>query len=59
MMDYALKPPSSTQEINIEKINSTNDYLSLMNPDDQKLLQNHINIHIWQEKFYRMITRFY
>ena len=36
MMDYALKPPSSTQEINIEKINSTNDYLSLMNPDDQK-----------------------
>lgn len=35
-MDYALKPPSSTQEINIEKINSTNDYLSLMNPDDQK-----------------------
>ena len=36
MMDYALKPPSSAQEINIEKINSTNDYLSLMNPDDQK-----------------------
>ena len=34
MIDYALKPPSSLQEINIEKINNTNDYLTSMNPDD-------------------------
>ena len=37
MIDYALKPPSSPQEINIEKINSTNDYLSSMNPENQKI----------------------
>ena len=37
MIDYALKPPLSQQEINIEKINSTNDYLTSMNPDDQKI----------------------
>ena len=37
MIDYALKPPLSQHEINIEKINSTNDYLTSMNPDDQKI----------------------
>ena len=37
MIDYALKPPLSQQEINIEKINSTNDYLTSMNPDEQKI----------------------
>ena len=36
MIDYALKPPSSQQEINIEKINNTNDYLSNMNTEEQK-----------------------
>ena len=35
MMDYALKPPPSLQEINIEKINCTNDYLKLMNQNDK------------------------
>ena len=37
MIDYALKPPLSSQEINIEKINSTNDYLTTMNPDDKNI----------------------
>jgi len=37
MIDYALKPPLSQQEINIEKINKTNDYLTSMNPDEQKI----------------------
>ena len=37
MIDYALKPPASQQEINIEKINNTNDYLKTMNPDEQKI----------------------
>ena len=37
MIDYALKPPLSQQEINIEKINNTNDYLTSMNPDEQKI----------------------
>ena len=37
MIDYALKPPSSQQEINIEKINNTNDYLSKMNTEEQKI----------------------
>ena len=37
MIDYALKPPLSQQEINIERINNTNDYLTSMNPDEQKI----------------------
>ena len=36
MIDYALKPPPSQEELNIEKINRTNDYLSSMTLDDQK-----------------------
>jgi hypothetical protein len=39
MIDYALKPPASQQEINIEKINNTNDYLMTMNPDEQKIFE--------------------
>ena len=39
MIDYALKPPSSQEEINIEKINSTNNYLNTMNIDDQKVFK--------------------
>ena len=39
MIDYALKPPSSQEEINIEKINSTNNYLNTMNTDDQKIFK--------------------
>ena len=39
MIDYALKPPLSQQEINIEKINSTNDYLSSMNADEQNIFK--------------------
>ena len=37
MIDYALKPPPSQEELNIEKINRTNDYLSSMTLDDQKI----------------------
>ena len=37
MIDYALKPPASQQEINIEKINKTNDYLIKMNTEEQKV----------------------
>ena len=37
MIDYALKPPTSLQEINIEKINNTNDYLTSMNLEDQNI----------------------
>ena len=39
MIDYALKPPSCQEEINIEKINSTNNYLNTMNTDDQKIFK--------------------
>ena len=39
MIDYALKPPSFQEEINIEKINSTNDYLSSMNADEQNIFK--------------------
>jgi hypothetical protein len=39
MIDYALKPPATQQEINIEKINNTNDYLMTMNPDEQKIFE--------------------
>ena len=37
MIDYAIKPPASTQEIDIEKINNTNDFLTSMNGEDQKV----------------------
>ena len=37
MIDYALKPPILQNEINIEQINSTNDYLKCMNPDEKKI----------------------
>ena len=37
MIDYALKPPTSLKEINIEKINNTNDYLTSMNLEDQNV----------------------
>ena len=37
MIDYALKPPASQQEINIERINKTNDYLIKMNTEEQKV----------------------
>ena len=39
MIDYALKPPSSQEEINIEKINSSNNYFNTMNIDDQKIFK--------------------
>ena len=39
MIDYALKPPASQQEINIEKINNTNDCLMTMNPDEQRIFE--------------------
>ena len=39
MIDYALKPPASQQEINIEKINNTNDYLMTMNQEEQKIFE--------------------
>ena len=37
MIDYALKPPISQEEINIEKINNSDNYLALMNPNDQNI----------------------
>ena len=37
MIDYALKPPISSQEINIELINSSPDYLKAMKPEEQSL----------------------
>ena len=37
MIDYALKPPISSQEINIELINSSPDYLKTMKPEEQSL----------------------
>ena len=37
MIDYALKPPPSQEELNIEKINRTNDYLTTMSSDDQNI----------------------
>ena len=37
MIDYALKPPIITEEINIEKINSSSDYLKTMNIEEQSL----------------------
>jgi hypothetical protein len=37
MIDYALKPPVTSEEINIEKINSSSDYLKSMNNEEQSL----------------------
>ena len=37
MIDYALKPPISQEEINIEKINNSDNYLAIMNPNDQNI----------------------
>lgn len=37
MIDYALKPPATSEEINIEKINSSSDYLKSMNNEEQSL----------------------
>ena len=37
MIDYALKPPSSSDEINIENINSSSDYIKTMTTEEQSL----------------------
>ena len=38
MIDYALKPPITTEEINIEKINvSSSDYMKSMNLEEQSI----------------------
>ena len=37
MIDFALKPPLSSEEINIEKINSSSDYIKSMNIEELSL----------------------
>ena len=37
MIDYDLKPPSSSEEINIEKINSSKDFLTGLNSAEKKI----------------------
>jgi len=37
MIDYALKPPITSEEINIEKINASSNYIKTMNPEEQSI----------------------
>ena len=37
MIDYALKPPLLTEEINIEKMNSSSDYIKSLNTEEQSI----------------------
>ena len=37
MIDYALKPPITSDEINIEKINTSTDYIKSMNQEEQSI----------------------
>ena len=37
MIDYALKPPLLTEEINIEKMNSSSDYIKSLNSEEQSI----------------------